>query len=99
VGTRLSAENVLSRYVKPAAEEIDCRWAGWHTLRHTCASMLFARGRNIVQVQRWLGHHAPSFTLDTYIHLLPGELTEPLELDLAPHVPVGPAMTGAELPS
>jgi hypothetical protein len=30
----------------------------------------FAEGRNVVQVQRWLGHHAPSFTLDTYIHLL-----------------------------
>ena len=33
---------------------------------------------NIVQVQRWLGHHSPSFTLDTYVHLLDGNLGAPL---------------------
>jgi len=31
-----------------------------------------------VQVQRWLGHHSPSFTLDTYVHLLDADLGEPL---------------------
>jgi integrase len=50
-----------------------------HTLRHTCASILFAEGRNAVQVQRWLGHHSPSFTLDVYVHLLDGDLGAPLE--------------------
>lgn len=35
-------------------------------------------GRNPVQVQRWLGHHSPSFTLDTYVHLLEADLGEPL---------------------
>lgn len=45
------------------------------------ASRLFREGRNIVQVQRWLGHHAPSFTLDTYVHLLDADLGEPLALD------------------
>jgi hypothetical protein len=32
-----------------------------------------------VQVQRWLGHHSPSFTLDTYVHLLDADLGEPLQ--------------------
>jgi integrase len=27
-------------------------WAGFHTFRHTCATLLFAEGRNAVQVQR-----------------------------------------------
>src|SRR5581483_1358429 len=63
-----------------AAQEAGVPWAGFHTFRHTCASLLFARGANVVQVQRWLGHHAPSFTLDTYIHLMPGEGAAPLEL-------------------
>ena len=27
-----------------------------------CASILFAEGRNAVQVQRWLGHHSAAFT-------------------------------------
>ena len=31
------------------------------------------------QVQRWLGHHSPSFTLDTYVHLLDGDIGTPLE--------------------
>jgi len=25
-------------------------WAGFHTFRHTCATLLFAEGRNAVQV-------------------------------------------------
>lgn len=32
-----------------------------------------------MQVQRWLGHHSPSFTLDTYVHLLDNDFGEPLE--------------------
>jgi len=42
------------------------------------ASRLFAEGRNPVQVQRWLGHHSPSFTIDTYVHLLDDDVGEPL---------------------
>lgn len=77
-GTRIDRDNVRNRVIRPCAEEAGAPWAGWHTLRHTAASMLFARGRNVVQVQRWLGHHAPSFTLDTYVHLLEDDLGEPL---------------------
>ena len=40
---------------------------------------MFAAGHNAVKVQRWLGHHSPSFTLDTYVHLLDGDIGEPLE--------------------
>jgi hypothetical protein len=35
-----------------------------------CASLLFGGGKNIKQVQEWLGHADPSFTLRTYVHLL-----------------------------
>jgi hypothetical protein len=42
--------------------------------------MLFAQGRNAKQVQVWLGHHSPSFTLETYVHLLDGDIGEPLTL-------------------
>jgi integrase len=80
VGGRVDRDNIRNRVIKPAAEEAGVGWAGWHTLRHTCASLLFERGRNVVQVQRWLGHHSPSFTLDTYVHLLEGGVGEPLDL-------------------
>jgi hypothetical protein len=33
-------------------------------------SILFAEGRNAVQVQRWLGHFSSDYTLKTYVHLL-----------------------------
>jgi hypothetical protein len=33
-------------------------------------------------VHRWLGHHKPSFTLDTYVHLLDEDVPEPAFFDL-----------------
>jgi integrase len=42
----------------------------FHTFRHTCASFLFADGKNIKQVQKWLGHADPGFTMRTYVHLV-----------------------------
>ncbi|MSO41846.1 MAG: site-specific integrase [Solirubrobacterales bacterium] len=69
-GAPLRQENVRRRVLKPAVEEVGAPWAGFHSFRHTCASMLFERGANAVQVQRWLGHHSPAFTLNVYVHLL-----------------------------
>ena len=64
--------------LSPACSEAGVEWAGFHTFRHTVASRLFASGRNAVEVQQWLGHHSPSFTFDTYVHLLDGDVGEPL---------------------
>ena len=80
-GTSLMVENLRRRVLRPAAEEAGAPWAGFHTFRHTCAAMLFEQGMNVKQVQRWLGHHSPSFTLDTYVHLLTDRLPSPLDLD------------------
>ena len=43
--------------------------------------MLFRSGLNAKQVQVWLGHHSPAFTLATYVHLLPDDLPDPRFLD------------------
>ncbi len=45
-------------------------WVTFHTFRHTCASLLFAAGRDVAQVAAWLGHADPSFCLRTYVHTL-----------------------------
>ena len=66
----------------PPARQADLPWVGFHTFRHTCASLLFASGRNAVQVQRWLGHHSAAFTLSRYVHLLDGDLGEALSLPM-----------------
>ena len=60
----------------------------FHTFRHTCASLLFEAGRNVKQVQEWLGHHKPSFTLDTYVHLMDAGVGDVAFLDEA-IVPAG----------
>jgi integrase len=78
VASVLDPDNLADRVLAPACAQAGVPWAGFHTFRHTVASRLFAQGRNVVQVQRWLGHHSPSFTLDTYVHLLDGDLGEPL---------------------
>ena len=43
--------------------------------------MLFRNGLNAKQVQVWLGHHSPAFTLATYVHLLADDLPDPHFLD------------------
>jgi integrase len=79
-GSPLMSNNVFRRVLQPAREAADLPWVGFHAFRHTCASILFAEGRNAVQVQRWLGHHSAAFTLATYVHLLDGDLGEPLTI-------------------
>lgn len=44
-----------------------------HTLRHTCASRLLAKGVQLPVIQRWLGHSAITTTM-RYAHLEQGAL-------------------------
>lgn len=75
-GTRLNRNNLQSKVLGPAARRADVPWVTLHTFRHTCASLLFAPvehgggGKNAKQVQEWLGHHSPAYTLKEYVHLI-----------------------------
>ena len=69
--------------LKPAAESVGLPWVTFHSLRHTCASLLFAAGKNIKQVQEWLGHADPAFTLRTYVHLMDEGLGDAEFMDAA----------------
>lgn len=69
-GRPLYPQNVSRHVLKPAAESVGLGWVTFHTFRHTCGSLQFEVGRNVKQVQTWLGHADPSFTLNTYVHLL-----------------------------
>lgn len=44
-----------------------------HDLRHTCTSLLIARGAHLKAVQAHLGHNSISVTYDRYGHLFPDE--------------------------
>ena len=38
------------------------------------------KGMNVLRLQRWMGHHSPAFTLETYGHLIDGDLALALDL-------------------
>jgi integrase len=69
-GTPLNARNLRRRVLDEATKPLGLGWVGFHTFRHTCASLLFAGGKDVKQVQEWLGHADPGFTLRTYVHLM-----------------------------
>lgn len=41
----------------------------FHDLRHSCASILLAKGAQMKQIQEWLGHSSYDITANTYSHL------------------------------
>jgi integrase len=69
-GKRLDDHNLRARVLRPTVAELGMPWIGFHTFRHTCASILIEAGRTIKQVQLWLGHADPAFTLRAYVHLM-----------------------------
>ncbi len=82
-GTPMAPHNLRKRVLAPAAAALGMEWVGFHTFRHTCASLLFAAGRDVKQVQEWLGHADPGFTLRTYVHLMDEGLGDAAFLDAA----------------
>jgi len=81
-GGRIDASNLMRDVLKPAAKKAGVgEWVGFHTFRHTCATLLFTKAKwNPKQVQLWLGHHSAAFTVDRYVHLLPADLPPAAEL-------------------
>ena len=64
-GRRASAEAPRSQEPRRPAE------ISFHSLRHTCASMLLAQGVHPKVVQEMLGHSSVSITMDLYSHATP----------------------------
>lgn len=79
-GAAADQGSLRRRVLMPAAERAGLTGVGFHTLRHTCAAMLIESGLSPLRLQRWMGHHSPAFTLETYGHLIDGDLGPPLDL-------------------
>ncbi len=86
-GDVLESGNLRRRHLKPLVEEVNAPWAGFHTFRHTFASLHLSRGTNLLQLSRALGHHSAAFTLSRYTHLLPGDEAPALELSSSQRTP------------
>jgi integrase len=60
-------ENLLRRHIRPAAKRAGItKRVGWHTFRHTYATLLKANGEDVKVVQECLRHANSRITLDTY---------------------------------
>jgi integrase len=79
-GAPADVGSLRRRVLAPAAGRVGLSRVGFHTLRHTCASLLIEPGLSVLRLQRWMGHHSPAFTLETYGHLLDGDLAPSLDL-------------------
>jgi integrase len=91
-GNPIEPGNLRRRGLKPLVEEVDAPWAGFHTFRHTFASIHLSQGTNLLQLSRALGHHSAAFTLSRYTHLLPGDEAPALDLTAG----VADALTASE---
>ena len=81
-GRPLDAHNFATRVLRPAARQAGLQAAGFHQLRHTCAALLIESGKDLKQVQEWLGHCSPRVTMQHYLHLMDRGLGDADFMDL-----------------
>jgi integrase len=94
IGGALDPNNLRRRVLKPLMDEVNAPWAGFHTFRHTFASLHLSQGTNLLQLSRALGHHSPAFTLTRYTHLLPGDEAPAVDLPPASMRPITAEILG-----
>src|SRR5437763_3260750 len=82
-GMQVDRRWLRRQVLDPATKATGVPWVSFHTFRHSCASLLFAAGKSPKQVQVWLGHYDPAFTLRVYVHLLDDGLGDEGFLDEA----------------
>ncbi|WP_136808734.1 tyrosine-type recombinase/integrase [Desulfosediminicola flagellatus] len=82
-GGRIDFNNFRRRHFNKIVAKAKLPVRRLHDLRHTYASILLKKCRDILYVQKQLGHSKPSITLDVYGHVLkdnsPGKMVDILE--------------------
>lgn len=68
VGKIISPTNLSNSFAK-LIQKSHLRYLRFHDLRHSCASILYAMGYDLKDIQEWLGHSSISTTANLYIHL------------------------------
>lgn len=72
VGGILDGDHLRRRTFAKALEKAELRHIRMHDLRHTYASLRVAKGDNLQDISRQLGHASVGFTLKVYSHWMPG---------------------------
>ena len=71
-GRPMNADNLYHRGFKPLLQKAGLSGFTFHSLRHTCATLLLSKNVNPKIVSELLGHATISQTMDTYSHVMPG---------------------------
>ena len=61
--------NFLTVHFSAVLKENGMPHIRFHDLRHSCASLLFAQGVSLKEIQAWLGHSTIGTTANIYTHL------------------------------
>jgi integrase len=78
-GTALSRRNLANRQLRPTCDGLQIPKIGWHSLRHSNATLLDAVGTPLGTVQSLLGHSSPEITRGIYLHSLPAGAREAVQ--------------------
>ena len=70
-GKPIRDNNILTRFIKPAARMIGLPWVNWRCLRTSHAVWLKVVGADVKDAQGQMRHSRASTTLDTYQQFLP----------------------------
>ena len=70
-GAPLRDNNILSRYIKPAARTLGFGFANWRSLRTSRATWMIEAGANPKDVQGQMRHSRIQTTLDIYAQFVP----------------------------
>jgi len=70
-GKPMRDNNVLARFIKPAAREIGLPWVNWLCLRRSHATWLKMAGADVKDAQAQMRHSRASTTLDIYQQFVP----------------------------
>ena len=63
------APDFITKHFKRLLKNSDLKIIRFHDLRHSCASLLLARGIPLKEIQAWLGHSNFNTTANIYAHL------------------------------
>jgi integrase len=78
-GGHLRKPNFIRNHWQPLVKRAGLEGLKFHSLRHTCATMLLTANVHPKIVQERLGHASITITLDTYSHLIPAMQSRAVE--------------------
>lgn len=61
--------NYLTQHFDVVLKKHKLKKIRFHDLRHSCASLLYANGVSLKEIQEWLGHSDIGTTSNIYTHL------------------------------